>query len=394
MGQSQSDSPGVIMDSPKLLLILIVVSFSMAAPQINQRQVVGDVISQLQPAILEAVASLNLGGSSSSFPSRSSSIVSTPRFTASSPSSLSLGSRSFSGSRGSNRNTFSSSSSPSVASVTSSVVSSLQPSIAAAVAQALAGRRSSVSSIGRGTGSTGVTTENNGPARYDFTYKVAEDESQTYIAQQENREGDQVTGSYNYVDPTGSLVTVNYQAGPEGYSETRDVAKGAVEFRNNPGPWTGPLAGVDDGQTTSTGVSSSSSGSRLSQSDIISQILAAIQPKINTAVQSAISSSSFTGSNNSNSGLGQNRFTSSRTSSSRQNDIINSVISALGPRIKYAVNSAISTSRTVSVPRSRTIVPVRPRTIPVRGGNQATTNVFGEGGTSVSVETPEYGYQF
>merc|ERR1712243_331779 len=341
-------------DSPKLLLILIVVSFSMAAPQINQRQVVGDVISQLQPAILEAVASLNLGGSSSSFPSRSSSIVSTPRFTASSPSPLSLGSRSFSGSRGSNRNTFSSSSSPSVASVTSSVVSSLQPSIAAAVAQALAGRRSSVSSIGRGTGSNGVNAENSGPARYDFTYKVSEDESQTYIAQQENREGDQVTGSYNYVDPTGSLVTVNYQAGPEGYSEIRDVAKGAVEFRNNPGPWTGPLAGVDDVQTTSTGVSSSSSGSRLSQSDIISQILAVIQPKINTAVQSAISSSSsFTGSNrNSGLGLGQNRFTSTRTSSSRQNDIINSVISALGPRINSAVNSAISTSRTVSAPRS------------------------------------------
>merc|ERR1712180_415440 len=289
MGQSQSDSPGVIMDSPKLLLILIVVSFSMAAPQINQRQVVGDVISQLQPAILEAVASLNLGGSSSSFPSRSSSMVSTQRFTASSPSS---GSRSFTGSRGSNRNTFSSSSSPSVASVTSSVVSSLQPSIAAAVAQALAGRRSSVSNIGRGTGSTEVNAENNGPARYDFTYKVSEDESQTYIAQQENRKGDQVTGSYNYVDPTGSLVTVNYEAGPEGYSETRDVAKGAVEFRNNPGPWTGPLAGVDDGQSTSTGVSSSPRLTLLSQSDIISQILAAIQPKINTAVQSAISSSS------------------------------------------------------------------------------------------------------
>merc|ERR1719369_1392891 len=380
------------MDSPKLLLILIVVSFSMAAPQINQRQVVGSVMSQLEPAILEAVASLNLGFSSSSFPSRSSSMVSTQRFTASSPSSLSLGSRSFTGSRGSNRNTFSSSSSPSVASVTSSVVSSLQPSIAAAVAQALAGRRSN---IGRGTGSTGVNAENNGPARYDFTYKVSEDESQTYIAQQENREGDQVTGSHNYVDPTGSLVTVNYEAGPEGYSETRDVAKGAVEFRNNPGPWTGPLAGVDDGQSTSTGVSSTSSGSRLSQPDIISQILAAIQPKINTAVQSAISSSSsFTGSNNRNSGLGQNRFTSTRTSSSRQNDIINSVISALGPRINSAVNSAISTSRTASIPRPRTIVPVRPRTIPVRGGNQATTNVFGEGGTSVSAETPEYGYQF
>merc|ERR1712243_108435 len=131
-------------DSPKLLLILIVVSFSMAAPQINQRQVVGDVISQLEPAILEAVASLNLGG-------------------------------------------FSSSSSPSVASVTSSVASSLQPSIAAAVARALAGRRSSLSNIGRGSGSYGAPAENIGPARYDFTYKVSDDEFQTYIAQRKQR---------------------------------------------------------------------------------------------------------------------------------------------------------------------------------------------------------------
>ena len=34
---------------------------------------------------------------------------------------------------------------------------------------------------------------------------------------------EEVTGSYSYVDPTGSLITVNYVAGPDGYTETRTV---------------------------------------------------------------------------------------------------------------------------------------------------------------------------
>ena len=37
--QSQFVRPPVIMDSPKLLLVLMVVTVSMAAPQINERQV-------------------------------------------------------------------------------------------------------------------------------------------------------------------------------------------------------------------------------------------------------------------------------------------------------------------------------------------------------------------
>jgi len=388
------------MDSPKLLLVLMAAASSMAAPQINERQVVGDVISQLQPAIVEALASLNLGSSSSSFSSRSSSALPAPRFTSAPRTSFSAGSGSFSGSGGLSRNTFSSSpssSTSSVASLTSSVVSSLQPSIAAAVAKALAGgRRSGVSGFGRGSGASGANAEtNNGPARYDFSYKVSDDELQTYLAQQESRDGEEVTGSYNFVDPTGSLVTVNYQAGPMGYSETRDVAKGAVVMRNMPGPWTGPLAGVDDVQTTSTTGGSRNTGSRLSQSDLIAQILAAIQPKINSAVQSAISSSSsssssFTGSRAS--GLGQNSFTSTRSSSSGQDNIINSVISSLGPRIQSAVNSAISTSRTAAVPRVRTSVPVRPRSQGGVGGDLA--NVFGVEGSSVRVETPEFNFQF
>merc|ERR1712180_343307 len=321
--ESQFVRPPVIMDSPKLLLVLMVVTVSMAAPQINERQVVGTVISQLQPAIAEAVA------------------------------------------------------------------------------QALAGSRRTGSRFGGATGAASLATgdtqeENYGPAQYDFTYKVSDDERQTYIARQENRNGDDVTGSYNFIDPTGALVTVNYEAGPMGYSETRDVEKGAVQMREIPGAWTGPLAGVDDVQTTGAAVAARkpSSGS-LSQADIIAQIIAALEPKIDSAVASAVGASQSSSSiSSSSSGLGRSSFSNTRSSSSGQDNIINSVISSLQPRINSAVNSVISSSRSVqAVPRSR-VAPVG-----VRGRPQATVGgnlqgVFGAEGSSVRVETPEFAFEF
>ena len=67
------------------------------------------------------------------------------------------------------------------------MVSQLQPSIAAAVAQALAGsRRSSSVSLG---GANREEEYADGPAQYNFEYKVADDEAQNYIARQESRWG-------------------------------------------------------------------------------------------------------------------------------------------------------------------------------------------------------------
>ena len=72
-----------------------------------------------------------------------------------------------------------------MSSITSSVVSQLQPSIAAAVAQALAGsRRSSSVSLGSANREPEYA---DGPAEYNFEYKVADDEQQNYIARQESR---------------------------------------------------------------------------------------------------------------------------------------------------------------------------------------------------------------
>jgi len=308
------------------------------------------------------------------------------------------------------------------------VISSLQPSIAVAVEEALTEGSSAVSSIDLSTGSV-TDGVNDGPSEYQFSYKVSDDERQTYISQEESREGDQVTGNYNFVDPTGSLISVTYSAGPEGYTEDREVEQGAVVMRETPGPWTGPMAGVDDVQTTSgiTGTIAAKtvqSTSVQSQSDLISQILTAIQPRIDSAVQSAISSvsatsssSSITGSSTNVMGQEENIITSSgsvsstesssvsgsssssgvssssgSSSSSEQENIVNSVISSLGPSIDSAVTSVLTSFRTGAQPRARISAVVQPRS--QVGVSSSLGDVFGEDGTSVRVETPDFNFQF
>merc|ERR1712242_135143 len=144
---------------------------------------------------------------------------------------------------------------------------------------------------------------------YNFEYKVADDEENTYISRNEERNGNELTGSYSFIDAAGALVTVDYTAGVDGYAETRTKEAGKVNMKAVPA-WDGPLAGVDDipeasgavavakgssssrfgsssGSRSSTAISSSSSSSR-SQSDLIAQILAALTPQINSAVAAAL----------------------------------------------------------------------------------------------------------
>merc|ERR1712042_327553 len=204
--------------------------------------------------------------------------------------------------------------------VVRTVTTQLQPLISDAVARALAGlntvsasssRFGSSSSFGASSGaavarSSGLTEEEeleynrklSANAAYEYGYKVANDESQTYMAHEETRDGANVQGKYNYVDSTGALVTVTYQAGPEGYTETRDIQEGAVEMRNIPGPWTGPLAGVDNVGVTSVKTTTTQAAAPVAparpavdQSALIRLILNQLQPQISSAVQTAISSS-------------------------------------------------------------------------------------------------------
>ena len=181
--------------------------------------------------------------------------------------------------------------------VVNTVTSQLQPLISKAVADALAStssfqpRRPSFSPSIRP-----VAEEPTAPAAYQYSYKVSDEEAQTYLNKDETRDGDDVQGTYSYVDATGSLVTVTYTAGPQGYNEEREVQKGFVTMRNIPGAWTGPLAGVDDVAVVPARVQPAPRPAprkpEVDQAQLIQLIISQLQPSISSAVQSAISSRS------------------------------------------------------------------------------------------------------
>lgn len=220
--------------------------------------------------------------------------------------------------------------------VVSTVTSQLQPLISEAVARALA----SSSSVTTNTGFSPVFTTTNvgfnqgvtntvagsglsaeeeleynrklsANAQYEYGYKVADNEAQTYMSHDETRNGENVEGQYSYVDSTGALVTVTYTAGPNGYQEERDVQKGAVVMRNIPGPWTGPLAGVDEVVEVAQPVPvvqarPAPTQPAVDQSALIRLIISQLQPSINSAVQSAISASSSTSTRTVTQGFNEN----------------------------------------------------------------------------------------
>ena len=233
--------------------------------------------------------------------------------------------------------------------IVTNVVTALQPSIAQAVADALRNLGERVSSTGFAAGSSSGSAQgfssfgssstsaqefsaagasasrpggSNRPAgvgtpgfavvarpEYNFEYKVADEEEQTFISQSEKRDGDDVTGTYSYVDPTGSLITVNYQAGAMGFTQTIEKQEGAVQIRAHPSyNEAGTRVAI---RTTSSSFNANSyssvpsnvknninnfpgtaTTSSVDQSVLVSQIITALQPQISQAVNSAISTQS------------------------------------------------------------------------------------------------------
>merc|ERR1712106_457312 len=335
MGSSCLDLQMTRLDmiSLQVLGCLLVVGLSQSAPQ---QDVIRQVLSQLTPVISQTVGSVlgSIGAGRTTNVGQGATRAVQPNVFARrvpAPSSGLTASR-----------------------LTSNVVTSLQPAISTAVAQALRGSQSRPAATGSsGRGALTLSTEEearinaqqSGNAQYQFGYKVGNEDTQTYMAHEETRNGANVEGKYNYVDPTGSLVTVTYQAGPGGYTETRDVEEGVVQMRNIPGAWTGPLAGVSS-PTYPTSGSLSSAPSRLSQSDLIAQILSAIQPQISGAVQTAVgqrniaSASAGAASRFSS----RNSQTASRQGLNSQSNLLLNIISSLQPQISGAVQSALSRS--------------------------------------------------
>merc|ERR1711862_766134 len=116
-----------------------------------------------------------------------------------------------------------------------SVVDNIQPAVEAAVAQALRTLRASSQSttsnnrvdtfdaeraqfeaefaadeaLRRQNAAAAAAAGSNQQQRaeYNFNYKVRDDESGTFIFQEERRDGDDVVGQYSYVNPEGTLIT-------------------------------------------------------------------------------------------------------------------------------------------------------------------------------------------
>merc|ERR1712037_974014 len=155
--------------------------------------------------------------------------------------------------------------------VVTNVVSALTPSIAAAVEQALTAQAAAEAAAEAKArrAAAAAAVDSSSEVKYNFEYKVAEDEDQVYITQNEARDGDELQGTYSFVDPRGALVTVNYEAGPQGYSETREEKLGFVEIRSKPARVAPAPPKVD-------------------QATLIQRILAILQPQIGSAVSSAI----------------------------------------------------------------------------------------------------------
>ncbi|VVC97353.1 unnamed protein product [Leptidea sinapis] len=59
--------------------------------------------------------------------------------------------------------------------------------------------------------------ENNGPAKYEFSYEVDDAETGTKFGHSEQRDGDVTTGEYNVVLPDGRKQIVEYEADQDGY---------------------------------------------------------------------------------------------------------------------------------------------------------------------------------
>jgi len=124
------------------------------------------------------------------------------------------------------------------------------------------------------------------PASYNYQYQVRDDDSSTFIYKQEQRDGLDVTGTYGYVAPDGALITVNYLAGEDGFQQTLEREEGFYAAVGNGGRAVAPVA------PARPVAPAPAPAPRLDENALIAQIISALQPQINSAVNTAISASS------------------------------------------------------------------------------------------------------
>jgi len=117
--------------------------------------------------------------------------------------------------------------------------------------------------------------------KYTYAYQVATDETQTYITQTENRDGDKVNGEYSYVDANGALVTVKYQADDvNGYTETRSEQPGFVQMRVYKAP---------EAKVAPAPVKAKPAPRPSGNGDLVAKIISQLTPYIKSTVSESLS---------------------------------------------------------------------------------------------------------
>eukprot|EP00090_Calanus_glacialis_P002007 TRINITY_DN11511_c0_g1_i2.p1 TRINITY_DN11511_c0_g1~~TRINITY_DN11511_c0_g1_i2.p1 ORF type:complete len:354 (+),score=107.26 TRINITY_DN11511_c0_g1_i2:40-1062(+) len=171
---------------------------------------------------------------------------------------------------------------------------------------------------------------------YSFNYNVADDDYQTYIAREEESDGETVVGSYSYVDPTGALITVNYRAGLMGYTETREKQENFIKIRSNP---------VQTSKQTVTTTSSSTGSSATG-----------LESKFTSSSSSSGSSSNkFSSGSGSSGGSQQLTTTVTKKKSVDQAALIAQILAVLQPQISSIVDSSINEVEEVTEERTVTV---------------------------------------
>ena len=287
--------------------------------------------------------------------------------------------------------------------VVSNVVSALQPSIAKAVADALAGLQTSTFTSSLSSSQSSSSSANAaaaaaaeaasadvGPtakAEYNFEYKVADNDAQTYISQSEERDGDALTGTYSYVNPVGSLITVNYQAGPEGYTQTSSEKAGFVDIRAQPvrsNAAAEEAARIAAQQAAAQRArAEAEQRARAQAARLAAEQRAAAEAARLAAEQRAAAEAAEAARLAAEQRAAEEAARLAAEQAASQQNLISQIISSLQPQISTAVQSAISTTQTVVAP-----APVA-RAVP--SGDLSST--FGDG-FSVKIGTPEFNIQY
>merc|ERR1712066_902713 len=191
---------------------------------------------------------------------------------------------------------------------------------------------------------------------------VADNEAQTYISQSEARDGETLTGTYSYVNPVGSLITVEYEAGPMGYSQTSSEQAGFVQIRSK----------SDNGAAAAAAEAARIAAEQRAEAERLAAEEAARLAAAQRAEAERLAAEEAA------------RLAAEQAAA--QQALISRIISSIQPQIGSAVQSAISSSQTVVAP-----APVA-RVIPVAASGDVSST-FGNG-FSVKVDTPEFNIQY